>query len=93
MDGVDDGPGGPGGARRHLIWHQDLICRGERCHGRVRRFPPGELVDGGAHERRRCPACGTWHIVPAFYLVPGTGRARPQPATRPARSDPGAQIG
>ncbi|WP_433781371.1 hypothetical protein ACQPX6_16680 [Actinomycetospora sp. CA-101289] len=71
----DERPGKRGGgaasqAREHLVWHQDLICPEPRCRGRVRRFPPGELVDGGRRERRRCPECGTSITVPAFYLVP-----------------------
>jgi hypothetical protein len=76
-------PGRPGGGE-HLVWHQDLICPGERCRGRVRRFPPGELVDGGRRERRRCPVCGTSTAVPAFYL---SGSARAD-ARRPAAAAP-----
>ncbi len=55
----------------HLVWHQELICPGELCRGRVRRFPPGELIDGGRAERRRCPVCGTSTTAPAFYLLRG----------------------
>lgn len=51
----------------HLVWHQDLICPGRPCRGRVRRFPPGELIDRGRRERRRCPVCGASTTVPAFY--------------------------
>ncbi|MDD7926810.1 hypothetical protein [Actinomycetospora chibensis] len=58
----------------HLVWHQDLICPGEWCRGRIRRFPPGFLVDDGRRERRRCPSCGTSVTAPAFY-VSGSVRA------------------
>ena len=58
-------------AREHLVWHQELICPGEICRGRVRRFPPGELIDDGRRERRRCPVCGTSTTAPAFYVVRG----------------------
>lgn len=71
----------PGG--EHLVWHQDLICPGAACRGRVRRFPPGELVDGGRRERRRCPACGAVTTAPAFYRVP----CRPPPLTAFADED------
>ncbi|PVZ06983.1 hypothetical protein [Actinomycetospora cinnamomea] len=60
----------------HLVWHQELICPGTPCRGRVRRFPPGELVDGGRRERRRCPACGASTTAPAFYRCGSARDAR-----------------
>lgn len=57
----------------HLVWHQELICLGASCWGRVRRFPPGVLVEGGRRERRTCPACGVIALVPAFYLAGSIG--------------------
>ncbi|MEJ2890648.1 hypothetical protein [Actinomycetospora aeridis] len=64
----------PSSSVEHLVWHQDLICPGERCRGRLRRFPPGELTDGGRYEQRSCPECGTTTTAPAFYVA---RRARP----------------
>jgi hypothetical protein len=61
----------------NLVWHQELICPGTPCRGRVRRFPPGELIDGGRRERRRCPVCGTSTTVSAFYLVRRDAPGRP----------------
>ncbi|MDD7933262.1 hypothetical protein [Actinomycetospora straminea] len=66
-------------ALEHLVWHQDLICPGEPCRGRVRSFPPGELVDDGHHEQRRCPQCGTTTTAPAFYIARRAGRPRSGP--------------
>ncbi|GAA4910137.1 hypothetical protein EV188_10179 [Actinomycetospora succinea] len=61
----------------HLVWHQEMICPGERCRGRVRAFPPGALVDDGRRERRHCPECGTGVVAPAFYLDGTQARRRP----------------
>ena len=80
-DDVRPAPRVSGGAAAavgtHLVWHQELICPGERCRGRVRRFPPGELIDDGRRERRRCPVCGTSTTAPAFYLL-RCARASPE---------------
>jgi hypothetical protein len=84
--GARDGAGAAG-TGEPLVWHQELICPGEPCRGRVRRFPPGELVDGGRRERRRCPVCGTSTTAPAFYLLRGDRGARGDRPSTGACSD------
>ena len=88
-----DAPGDVGlGSRRlgnqpkHLVWHQDLICPGGPCRGRVQTFPPGVLVDDGRRERRRCPVCGASVTVPAFYLGGSVRNARFDPVASAERA-------
>ena len=69
----------PGSQTKHLVWHQELICPGEPCCGRVQTFPPGVLVDDGRRERRWCPVCGASVTVPAFYLGGSLRDARIDP--------------
>jgi hypothetical protein len=66
------------------VWHQELICPGAPCRGRLRAFPPGVLVDDGRGELRSCPACGAAVTAPAFYLA---GSARVPRAREGAASD------
>lgn len=71
----------------HVVWHQDLVCPGDPCQGRVRRFPSGVLIDEGRRERRRCPVCRAEVAAPAFYLADSVRGSRPPPARPvPARS-------
>lgn len=72
----------------HLVWHQELICPGEQCRGRIRRFPPGVLIDDGRRERRPCPVCGTSVVAPAFYLDPSARRPRPRLPTDTGQDHP-----
>ena len=68
----------------HLVWHQELVCPGEMCRGRVRWFPPGVLSHDGREERRHCPQCGTAVTTPAFYL---DGGLRGQRGLRPSGAE------